>query len=288
MPYEFRDASALPPRDAIEMRPPPGFRKSHNVAAGTWSDDGAQALCVLASLLHCDRLDVEDLGRRLRNWCDWGYMAVEGEVFDIGVQTSESLRALAAGTSAAESGGIDERSNGNGSLMRVLPLALWHRGTDAELVDDAHLQSRVTHAHPRSQVCCALYCLWARRILQEAGDPWGSALTTLRELYGADAARSTELEQSIVAKEGLSVAGSGYVVDCLRSARWAMAQGGYEQAVKSAIALGNDTDTDTTACVTGGIAGLRDGLEAIPKRWREDLRESELFLPLLEQLLRRA
>jgi ADP-ribosylglycohydrolase len=79
------------------------------------------------------------------------------------------------------------------------------------------------------------------------------------------------------------VTGSGYVVDCLRSALWASNQGGFEDALKAAIALGRDTDT--TGCVTGGIVGLRDGLNAIPARWREGLRGKELFESHLERLL---
>ena len=75
------------------------------------------------------------------------------------------------------------------------------------------------------------------------------------------------------------------MVDCLHSARLAVAAGPYEAAVRTAIALGNDTDT--TACVAGGIAGLRDGIGTIPRRWRDGLRGRELYGPLLEQLLAR-
>jgi ADP-ribosyl-[dinitrogen reductase] hydrolase len=75
------------------------------------------------------------------------------------------------------------------------------------------------------------------------------------------------------------------VVDCLHSARLALEAGGYEAAVRAAVALGNDTDT--TACVAGGIAGLRDGVQAIPERWRQALRGRDRVTPLLEALLER-
>jgi ADP-ribosyl-[dinitrogen reductase] hydrolase len=78
--------------------------------------------------------------------------------------------------------------------------------------------------------------------------------------------------------------GSGYVVDCLRSARWAVETGDYEQVVKSAVSLGQDTDT--TACVAGGMAGIRDGINAIPERWRNELRGKELYEEELERLLK--
>jgi ADP-ribosylglycohydrolase len=167
--------------------------------------------------------------------------------------------------------------------MRVLPLALWHRGRDEELVADAHRQSLVTHGHLRSQVCCALYCLWARATLEEAADPWGSAVARLRAIYGAGSAPLAELEGAVRPDDPPEGRGSGYVVDTLRSARLALAAGGYEAVVKAAIALGHDTDT--TACVAGGIAGLRDGATAIPARWRDGLRGQELLAPLSAALL---
>jgi ADP-ribosylglycohydrolase len=280
VPYEFHPPHEIPPPEQIDYVPPAGFLRSHgHVPPGTWSDDGAQALCLLASLLDHGRLAPEDLGRRLLRWYDEGYMAVGGDVFDVGTQTERALRALRAGTPALEAGSSEERAQGNGSLMRVLPLALWHHGTDAELVADAQAQSRVTHGHPRVQVCCALYCLWARCALEEAADPWSEAVETMRELYPEGSSIRSELDAYIRPDEPPKGNGGGYVVDCLRSARWAVQTGSYEQVVKAAVALGNDTDT--TACVAGGIAGVRDGVAAIPKRWRAGLRGRELLDPLL-------
>src|SRR4051794_2103291 len=183
VPYEFHAPGDLPPIEAIEFELPAGFRRAHpGTPPGTWSDDGAQALALLDSLLTCDRLDPDDLGRRLLAWYEEGEYAVDRRVFDVGIQTGRALRALRAGVSARESGPAQESANGNGSLMRVLPLAVWHRGDDAALVADARLQSRVTHGHVRSQACCALYCLWARRTLEGAADPWSEAVASLRNV----------------------------------------------------------------------------------------------------------
>ncbi len=286
VPYEFHRPEEIPSAPLIDFVPPPGFTRAHaGTPPGTWSDDGAQVLCLLASLLHHNRLDLDDLGRRLVNWNDHGYMAVDGRVFDVGVQTGRALLALRRGVPPHEAGPADEYANGNGSLMRVLPLAIWHRGTDEELVVDAHRQSLVTHGHVRSQVCCALYCLWARRTLDGAQDPWASATAALREAYAAGAEGApflAELEFNVRPDEPAGGQGSGYVVDCLRSARWAVAQGDFEAVVKAAISLGHDTDT--TACVAGGIAGLRDGVGAIPERWLRALRGREEVEPLVAVL----
>jgi ADP-ribosyl-[dinitrogen reductase] hydrolase len=285
VPYEFHPPAALPPPDSIEFTPPTGFHRSHGrVRPGTWSDDGAQALALLASLLERGQLDLEDFGRRLSAWYRQGYMAVNGVVFDVGIQTRRAIEALNAGRDATVAGPGGERDNGNGSLMRVLPLALWHQGSDEELVAGARRQSLVTHGHLRAQLCCALYCLWARRTLQATADPWCEAVQTMRRTYDEKSSERAEMEAHIRPDSLPHGEGTGYVVDCLHSARLALEAGSYEAVVKAAVALGNDTDT--TACVAGGIAGIRDGVNAIPERWRRALRGREMVRPLLDQLLR--
>jgi ADP-ribosyl-[dinitrogen reductase] hydrolase len=284
VPYEFHQPHDLPPRHQLEMRPPTSFRRAHaRVPPGTWSDDGAQALALLASLLDQGKLDLDDFGQRLLAWYEHGYLAVDNQVFDVGVQTSQALRAMLGGTPAPIAGPNHEHANGNGSLMRVLPLALWHQGSDSQLVWDAHYQSQVTHGHLRAQVCCALYCLWARRLLYTVPDAWNDAVATLRSIYGSNSQAYVELERHVRPDELVEGGGSGYVVDCLGSTRMALAAGQYEDVVKAAIALGHDTDT--TACVAGGIAGIRDGVGAIPERWMRELRGKEIAEPLLQQLL---
>jgi ADP-ribosylglycohydrolase len=283
VPYEFHPPEALPASDAIEMEPPPGFERAHaRVPPGTWSDDGAHALCLAESLLACDRLDLEDFAKRLVAWYREGAYAVGGIVFDVGIQTESAIHRLIDGAPARTAGASDEMANGNGSLMRVLPLALWHQGTDASLVRDAHEQSLVTHGHPRAQVCCALYCLWARCEIEGAKLPWESAVTRLRGIYSGEyAAHEAELVEKVV--PGFAhPRGTGYVVDCLHSARFACESKSYEAIVQSAIALGRDTDT--TACVAGGIAGIRYGRSGIPDRWLTRLRGQDLVEPLLARL----
>ena len=285
VPYEFRSPEDLPRRDLLEFEPPQGFRPTHPVPPGTWSDDGAQALALLASLLECDRLDLDDLGRKLVAWHEEGYLAVDRHVFDVGVQTRQAIARLRDGVAASESGPAHERANGNGALMRVLPLALWHRGLDADLASLAASQSLVTHGHARSQACCVLYCLWARKTLEAADDPWRSAVSAFRGIYPTGHPIRDEAEGHVRPDDPPSGRGSGYVVDCLNSARLAVASGSFEDALKAAVAIGNDTDT--TACVAGGIAGIRDGIGGIPDRWRIGLRGRELSGPLLRSLLDR-
>ncbi len=284
VPYEFNAPTDLPPLADIELQPPANFTRSHaGTPPGTWSDDGALALCLLASLLERGQFDPEDAGRRFVDWREHGYMAVDSRVFDIGGTTEDALDALQHGTPALEAGRSDEWAQGNGSLMRVLPLALWHRGDDAALAHDATAQSRITHAHPSARACCALYCLWARRTLAGDADPWASAIMAFRAIYASETPERIMLDEIIRPEEPYRTRGSGFVVDTLRSAQSVQGAGDYAAVVKAAIALGNDTDT--TACVAGGIAGLRFGLTGIPVRWRDGLRGHALVAPLVQQLI---
>ena len=302
VPFEFTPPDKLPPREQLDMTPPVGWPRAHLVPDGTWSDDGACALALLDSLLDCGALNLTDLAQKLLNWQFEGAYAVDGHVFDIGITTSAAIRRFRAGVPAEEAGPDDELSNGNGSLMRVLPLALWHRGSDFELARDAMRQSLVTHGHLRSQLCCALLCLWARRIGEGAQSEtaWASATRTLRELLAALCNEATqndgelfadvafgqwqnELEWHIRPDDDTPGRGSGYVVDCLRSVRDALREDTFENVVKHAVSLGHDTDT--TACIAGGLAGLRGGFDSIPARWMDTLRGKEIAAPLVERLV---
>lgn len=284
--YEFLLAEQLPAYDQIEMLPPNNFAKTYpHIPVGTWSDDGAQALCLLDSLLYKNKMDTEDFMKRICNWYQCGYMAVDFQVFDVGVQTAEAIRNYLSGVPLLQVANNDVLANGNGSLMRVLPLAIWHQGSDIQLIEDAYAQSHVTHAHLRSKVCCALYCLWARSILNglDIEAAWSDAVTKLRAYLKDKPEDLEQLEYYIRPDELEKGTGSGYVVDCLKSARYALQQTTYQDVIKTAIAFGRDTDT--TACVAGGIAGLYFGFDSIPESWLAQLRAKDLVEPLLAKLL---
>ena len=291
VPYEFYMANELPVYENIEMIPPAGFRKTYEmVEAGTWSDDGAQALCLLHSLLTQKKFSLKDFSDSLSSWYENGIWAVDGVVFDVGLQTSYALHAYKNGLLPQECGLLSPDGKGNGALMRVLPLALWHtihkNSNDIDinkpLVMDAHEQCLITHGHICNQVCCALYCLVARALLDglDAHNAIKEAVDSLRRIYCDMPDYAQELEWSIRPDIPWEGKGTGFVVDCLRSAFMILEQSSsYEEAVKKAILLGNDTDT--TACVTGGLAGILYGLQGIPKRWISMLREREKVEELL-------
>lgn len=286
VPYEFNPPSGIPPIEQIEFTPPKDFNRTYPmIEPGTWSDDGAQALCLMDSLLQMGKMEINDFAKRLLAWYEEGMWAVGNEVFDCGCQTGEALLAFKGGMSPLVSGMIRLDGKGNGSLMRVLPLVLWHRGSDSELVMDAHIQSKVTHGHICNQVCCGLYCLWARRLMEgmQGEEAYLKAVADLRNIYKNMEPYVKELEFAIRPELEEEGKGSGYVVDSLRSARMLLKYGSYERVVKEAVALGNDTDT--TASIAGGLAGIRDGVRAIPSRWINNLKDKDKAEALLNKLL---
>lgn len=237
-------------------------------------------------MIEKDGLNLANLATKFLAWGDDGFMAVDGHIFDMGIQTSRALENLKNGMSPETAGPSDERSNGNGSLMRALPLALWHRGSDEELVALAHAQSLLTHGHAHSQVCCALYVLVARHLLvgQLMNDARGRAEEDLASLYcGSQFALALEFVLSAKLNEPQ---GSGYFVNSLWSAKKACHESTYAAVVKAAVALGNDTDA--TACIAGGIARVHFSFDAIPLQWMDILRGRDMVKPLERYLLLRS
>lgn len=291
VPYEFHAAQALPARELLEMEPPADFKRSHRkVPPGTWSDDGALLLALLDALLVEPRLDMEDFGKRMLKWRHEGAYTPDGVVFDIGIQTSMSLSKLAAGEKAYMSGGDQPHHNGNGSLMRTLACVIAPLPSDPDvtwqelLVSRAMLQGTPTHAHPLSAVCCALASMACAGLAlgQAPQEAFRQALQAVESFVEGTRAQA-ELGLVLGAQHEGSLTGSGFVVESWWSAWWALySSNSYEECVKNAVALGSDTDT--TACIAGGLAGARWGTQGIPERWLHALRGRELALSVLHRV----
>jgi ADP-ribosylglycohydrolase len=169
--------------------------------------------------------------------------------------------------------------------MRILPLALLNiTDDDAELVERAHLASRVTHGHPNCQVTCALYVLVARTLVEHpGGDPeaaLGLATDRLIGVYEREPAFASVLRGLLAHRAHLKKPGGGWVLDSFWSAWEAFASASsYRATIERCIRYGHDTDT--TAAIAGGLAGLRWGAEGIPTEWLDALRGRDLVEGLL-------
>ena len=271
VPVEFRSRSELKQNPVIGMRE----YGSHGQPAGTWSDDSSLTFC-LAEML-CGKYDLHNLANRFVNWKNNSYWTPRGEVFDIGIGTATAIDRLERGAPPIMAGGSDQGSNGNGSLMRILPLLFYLKKDNIDkrflVVRDI---SSLTHRHIRSVLACFIYLELALEI--QAGEEMLAAYRNMCHrvnIFLDETATCTEEERAIFERilsgniGGLSVDqihSSGYVIHTLEAALWCLlTTSDYSDAVLAAVNLGSDTDT--TAAVTGGLAGLLYGWGTIPSEW---------------------
>jgi ADP-ribosyl-[dinitrogen reductase] hydrolase len=275
VPVEFRT------RDDILLDPVTDMREfgTHNQPKGTWSDDGGLLLCTADSLANHE-FDSADMGQRFLSWYNDGLWTAHGDVFDIGITTSRALELIAQGVPAESAGGSEPNSNGNGSLMRILPVALRFatRPTN-ELLNRIHRASAITHRHPRSQMACGFHALVVRDILNGASAAVAlkHARATFKSYYEMADIWVAQmnyfyaiLQSDLPASPEGHIASGGYVMETLTASLWSLlTTENFQQCVLKAVNLGGDTDT--TGCVAGGLAGLLYGFEAIPIEWRATL-----------------
>ena len=265
VPYEFME------RDSFECKGMVGYG-THNQPAGTWSDDTSLMLATCKSLKENDlKVNIEDMKNKFKRWLNDGDFTANGTVFDVGHTT---LKALTTGV--ARSG---ESSNGNGSLMRILPLAFVDC-TD----DEIRAVSGITHNHWIAKEACVIYVNLIKKYINQ---DWSTIYTKslsqcIRELPKLDPPfdRLYKLEQ-LSRKD---IKSSGYVVDTLEAALWCILQmdkgntrrtRGYRECLMSAVNLGGDTDT--IAAITGGLAGLTYSFDEIPDDWVWKIKNNKLI-----------
>ena len=273
------DALGLPvqfqSRAQVRAKPITGMTGygAFNKPPGSWSDDSSLTFCLAESL--CNGFELDDLAERFIRWLYNGYWSADTEAFDVGNATMRAIGRLREGTPPTESGCAEEFSNGNGSLMRIVPLAFHVKDADAPAIfERAHEVSAVTHAHPVSLVGCGIYTLCAARLLQgeSPAEACANAARISAEYYAqspfAAAAQRYErvLQDDIARFPEDEIQSSGYVVHTLEAALWCLLRhDNYKDAILEAVNLGDDTDT--VGAVVGGLAGIHYGYGAIPAKW---------------------
>lgn len=248
------------------------------LAPGEWTDDTAMALALADSLASDADLDERDLMDRFVDWHETGTYSCTGRCFDIGITTQQALaRWKRSGDPMA--GSTDPMSAGNGSLMRLAPVAIRHWRDRERLRDVAARQSRTTHAAPEAVDACVA---WAE-LLADAieGQPRSKVLRGRSGGYAG--AIDGIMAGSWRGKRRDAIRATGYVAHSLEASLWSVgASGGFESAVLRAANLGEDADT--TAAITGQLAGALCGADAIPARWRQRVAWADRISDLATQL----
>lgn len=250
-----------------------------NLKAGDWTDDTAMALALADSLVECGRLDEQDLLARFSDWWRNGTYSCTGFCFDIGTTTAQALSRW-EGTKADHCGSSDPNTAGNGSLMRLAPVAIrYHDDRDA-LRDAAARQSRTTHAAPEAVDACVLYAemiadaiAGARRtqVLAQRAGAWSGTIAAI----SAGSCRN---------RPRAEINASGYVAHSLEAALWSVGRtADYRGSVLLAANLGQDADT--TAAIAGQLAGALSGVERLPAEWVDRLAWKDRLVAAAQSLL---
>ncbi|WP_413291079.1 ADP-ribosylglycohydrolase family protein [Bdellovibrio sp. HCB337] len=249
---------------------------------GEATDDTDLMLCVLKSIRSIESFDFNILKAEMLNW-------YHSKPPDIGNTTKKGLANLEAGLPLRECGFVDNTFQGNGSIMRVAPLALMKENADG-IYKDAHYssllnimitQTKMTHGHQHCVDSDVIFIAALKSAL--AGDSkqqvYDRALQTAKDV-------SSEIALRIEALPHLSwseMKTSGFCVDTLCAALWAFLK--YNSLEESVTAIVNrGDDADSCGAVTGALCGAHYGVQAVPERWLQTLELKEAILQEIKRL----
>ena len=279
VPVEFKSRAELKENPVIDMRE----YGTYNQPKGSWSDDSTMTLCLMENLIN--GLDYNDICSKFLKWIDNGYMTPHGELFDIGISTSNAISNYKNGVPPLKCGGTSEYDNGNGSLMRVLPLAFYTMGMTLtkkfEIIENI---SSLTHRHIRSKIACAIYVQFVCELLKgyDKEKALKQTIIHIEDHYGSEPELNFYhkiLDGNISTCCEDEIKSSGYVVDTLEAVMWCFfTTDNYKDCILRAVNLGEDTDTITA--IVGGIAGLYYGDEGIPKEWINSIVKLDLIMDI--------
>ena len=250
---------------------------SHDVPAGSWSDDTSMEIATIVSIINKKGLDYEDMMMNFYEWLKDGKFTPYGEVFDAGRTCIQAIINFSKGYEWWKCGLNDKMSNGNGSLMRMLPLAYYcyyKKASLEEIYEIVKNASSLTHAHEISILGCYIYVNYVLFLLDEE-----DKFTAYHKLKNIDYSKFTNeslasyiniLEKDISKFPITSISSSGYIIDTLEASLWTILNTtNFEESIIQAINLGEDTDT--IGAITGSMSGIIYGYDTIPKSWLNKL-----------------
>ena len=239
---------------------------------GQWTDDTSMALCLAASLIESGEFDPMDQMQRYVRWWYDGYLSSNGHCFDIGLTVSDSLERF-EDTGDPYSGSTDAMSAGNGSLMRLAPVAMYYAGDASDAIDRSADSSRTTHGAKEAVDACRYFAGLLVGALNgvDKDTLLSSQYSPVEGLWERSplAEKIAEVSGgSFKHREPPEIRGTGYVVESIEAALWAFHKSqNFREGALLAANLGDDADT--TAAIYGQIAGAHYGAEAIPVEWRD-------------------
>lgn len=262
----------------------------HNMPAGTWSDDTSMMIATIDSINAKNGIDYEDIALKFAAYKNHAQYTPDHEVFGMGSTSIKAIDRFEENHDDPLTCGCTEiESNGNGSLMRILPIAYYAVEThlkDMEVLQLVKNISSITHAHEISIMGCYIYTRFAMFLLN--GKDKYSAYSMTKCVDYTMFSEETRKYYDRLLKDDISkykikdIHSSGFVVDTLEACIWVLLKSeNYKEAIIGAINLGGDTDT--IAALTGGLAGIINGYDFIPKEWVDEIARKEYLLDIFEE-----
>ena len=280
-------------RRSLKKDPVTGMRSfgSWGQPAGTWSDDTSLTIAAMESISRRGKIDYQDIMENFWRWYEYDEFTANGARFDVGNTTRSAIvRFSRRILPPNKCGATEENSNGNGSLMRILPATLYLYGTRGKIGGDElkiiQEFSALTHGHIISQTACGIYSLIAAQILngKNISEAFSIGMNDAKNFYGNDKAFknfSRLCDENFAALPEDEISASGYVVDTLEAALWCLLNtDNYKSLALKAVNLGEDTDT--VGAVAGGLAGILYGVESIPAEWLNILKRRDYLEKICE------
>lgn len=253
------------PRDSYEPLTDMVGGGPFKLKRGQWTDDTAMMIALAESLVHCGRLDEADLQARFYDWYQNGAYSCTGDCFDIGITTSRALERWHS-SGILHAGSVEPETAGNGSLMRLAPIAVRFWRDRKQLRDAAARQSKTTHGASEAVDACVAYAEMLADAIE--GAPRSTVLRSRDNDYSG--AIASIVAGSWQGKTRKIIRATGYVAHSMEASIWSVGRSGdFRGAVLTAANLGEDADT--TAAIAGQLAGALYGLENIPAAYLEDL-----------------
>jgi ADP-ribosyl-[dinitrogen reductase] hydrolase len=285
VPFEFMQPKQIESEQFLKMK---GFG-TYNQPPGSFSDDTSMTVCLIESLIN--KFSQKETADLFIKWKNENYWTANNETFDIGITTNIALVNIGNGVPIDKAAPRDERSCGNGALMRILPLAFYIDDLTLEEAYDIIVKyACITHGHIRSHMACFYLVLFANRLLKTENNKFECFKKTTFEVKNFFNSKD-DFQNEIIHFERLfnyfpnelkDIKNTGYVINSLElTLNMFLKYDSYENVVINIIKAGGDTDTN--ACISGGLIGLYNGFIDIPQDWLKDLLRKDDFEKLYQE-----
>lgn len=254
--------------------------------AGSWSDDTSMEIATIDSFIQNKTFNYDDIMTKWEEWINESKYTPNNDTFDVGRTCLRAIRNHSIGTESLECGIDGEQANGNGSLMRILPVALYSyykKIDEQEIIKLTNEMSSLTHKHEISKLGCYIYVRYVMFLLD--GQNKNEAYEAIKNIDYSSYSDYSISKYDRILKDNIldykigDISSTGYVVDTLECALWILLNSNsYKETIIATTNIGNDTDT--IGAIAGSMAGIVYGYDAIPEAWLNKLMKKEYLMNL--------